>query len=55
MFKRMYLTLEENRLRDRFGGTVTTAIIEVLNKKTNDDGVIIRILFYSCGERCQRQ
>ena len=43
MFKRMYLALEENRLRDRFGGTVTTAIIEVLNKKTNDDDVIIRI------------
>lgn len=36
MFKKMYLTLEENRLRDRFGGTVTTAIIEVLNKETDD-------------------
>lgn len=32
----MYLTLEENRLRDRFGGTVTTAIIEVLDKETDD-------------------
>lgn len=36
MFKKMYLTLEENRLRDRFGGTVTTAIIEVLDKETDD-------------------
>lgn len=37
MFNRMYLALEENRLRDRFGGTVATAIIEVLNKETNED------------------
>lgn len=37
MFKRMYLVIEENRLRDRFNRTVATAIIEVLNKETNDE------------------
>lgn len=37
MFKRMYLVIEENRLRDRFNRTVVTAIIEVLNKETNDE------------------
>lgn len=46
MFKRMYLTLEENRLRDRFEGTIAAAIIEVLNKETNDEHLefIFRVL-----------
>lgn len=46
MFEKMNLTLEENRLRDRFGGTVSTAIIEVLNKETDEKHIehIYRVL-----------
>ena len=31
----MYLAIEQNKLKGRFGGTVTTAILEVLNKETD--------------------
>lgn len=33
----MYLAIERNRLKDRFEGTVTTAILEVLDKETNEE------------------
>ena len=36
MFKQMYLAIEQNKLKGRFGGTVTTAILEVLNKETDE-------------------
>lgn len=35
MFNQMYLAIEQNKLKGRFGGTVTTAILEVLNKETD--------------------
>ena len=31
----MYLAIEQNKLKSRFGGTVTTAILEVLNRETD--------------------
>jgi hypothetical protein len=36
MHEKMYLIIEKNRFRDRFGGTVTTAILEVLNKERDE-------------------
>lgn len=47
MFLKMYLTLEENRLRDRFDGTVSSAIIEVLNKETDENHIesIYQVLY----------
>ena len=35
MFNQMYLAIEQNKLKGRFGGTVTTAILEVLNRETD--------------------
>ena len=35
MFNQMYLAIEQNKLKSRFGGTVTTAILEVLNRETD--------------------
>lgn len=35
MFNQMYLVIEENKLRNRFGGTVTTSILEVLKQETD--------------------
>lgn len=36
MFNHMFLVIEENKLKDRFGGTVTTAILEVLNREEDE-------------------
>lgn len=35
MFNKMYLVIEQNKLKSRFGGTVTTAILEVLDRETD--------------------
>lgn len=35
MFNQMYLVIEQNKLKNRFGGTVTTAILDVLNRETD--------------------
>ena len=32
----LYLAIEQNKLKNRFGGTVTTAILEVLNRETDE-------------------
>lgn len=37
MAGKMYLAIERNRLKERFEGTVTTAILEVLDKETNEE------------------
>ena len=37
MFNEMYLAIEENKLNSRFGGTVTTAILEVLKQETDKE------------------
>lgn len=46
MAGKMYLAIERNRLKDRFEGTVTTAILEVLDKETNEEHLesICRVL-----------
>ncbi len=46
MAGKMYLAIEKNRLKDRFEGTVTTAILEVLDKETNEEHLesICRVL-----------
>lgn len=35
MFNQMYLVIEQNKLKNRFGGTVTTAILDALNRETD--------------------
>lgn len=37
MFNQMYLIIEENKLKGRFEGTVTTAILEVLSKEADEE------------------
>lgn len=46
MAGKMYLAIERNRLKDRFEGTVTTAILEILDKETNEEHLesICRVL-----------
>lgn len=46
MFNQMYLIIEENKLKGRFEGTVTTAILEVLSKETDKERLeaIYRVL-----------
>lgn len=46
MFNQMYLVIEENKLKVRFEGTVTTAILEVLSKEADEERLeaIYRVL-----------
>lgn len=44
MYENMYLVIEKNRLRNRFGRTVTTTVLEILNKERNENGLVINYL-----------
>lgn len=47
MFSKMYMIIEQNKLKERFEGTVTTAILEVINKETDERNLeyIYQLLF----------